>query len=147
MGVVLLKAGVYAKAADQYRDILKLAPDDVDAQLGLAAALRGEADASHAQGLDQARAILEKVVAANPHQTRALFNLGVLYADFLKKPSDAAGYFQRFLADASSDDPLRADADRYISAASASAPAGPATAPAAAPSGAAGAPATAPAKK
>ena len=140
MGVVLLKAGVYAKAADQYREILKLAPDDVDAQVGLAAALRGEADASHPQYLEQAKTLLEKVVAASPHQTNALFNMGVLYADFLKKPGESATYFQRFLADAPSDDPLRTDAEKYVSAAAAS---GPSSAPAAQ-SGAAPAAAPAP---
>jgi Flp pilus assembly protein TadD len=119
MGVVLLKAGVYAKAAELYREILKLVPDDVDAQLGLAAALRGEADASHPQDLEEARSLLEKVVAVNAHDTRALFNLGVLDADFLKKPGDAASCFQRFLADAPADDPLRPEAERYISAAAA----------------------------
>jgi tetratricopeptide (TPR) repeat protein len=137
MGVVLLKAGVYTKAADQYREILKLAPDDVDAQVGLAAALRGESDASHPQYLEQAKTLLEKVVAASPHQTNALFNMGVLYADFLKKPGEAAGYFQRFLADAPGDDPLRADAEKFVSAAAAS---GASTAPA----GQAGASPTAP---
>jgi len=49
----------------------------------------------------------------------------VLYADFLKKPADAAPLFKRFLVDAPTDDPLRASAERYVSAASANAPAGP----------------------
>ncbi len=153
MGVVLLKAGVYAKAADQYHEILKIAPDDVDAQVGLAAALRGEADTAHPQNLEQARALLEKVVAGNAHDTRALFNLGVLYADFLKKPVDAAPYFQRFLSDAPSDDPLRPDAERYVSAAAANgAVAPPPSASTGAPAAAGGGPAPAastvpPAKK
>jgi tetratricopeptide (TPR) repeat protein len=136
MGVVLLKAGVYAKAADQYREILRIASDDIDAQIGLAAALRGEADASHPQNLEQARTLLEKVIGANAHDTSALFNLGVLYADFLKKPADAAPYFQRFLTDAPSDDPLRPDAERYISAAAANGSVG--AAPGAPPPSAAG---------
>ena len=57
---------------------------------------------------------LEKVLATDPHETSALFNLGVLYADFLKKPADAAPLFKRFLADAPSDHPLRADAETYV---------------------------------
>jgi Flp pilus assembly protein TadD len=125
MGVVLLRAGAYARAGQQYREILKVSPDDVEAQVGLAASLRGEFDAQHAQKLDEARALLEKVLASDPHNTSALFNLGVLYQDFLKKPADAAPLFKRFLAEAPSDHPLRADAERYVSAAAANAPAAP----------------------
>jgi tetratricopeptide (TPR) repeat protein len=123
MGVVLLRAGAYAKAEEQYREILKVSPDDGAAQVGLAAALRGEADAQHPHRLDEARALLEHVLTSDPHDTSALFNLGVLCADFLKKPSEAAIYFKRFLSDAPSDNPLRKEAERYVSAASANAPA------------------------
>jgi tetratricopeptide (TPR) repeat protein len=133
MGVVLLRAGAYAKAEEQYREILRVAPDDSDAQVGLAAALRGQGDAQHPQKLEEARATLEKVLGADPHDTSALFNLGVLYADFLKKPGEAAPLFKRFLADAPADHPLRPKAERYVSAATASgAPtaAPPATSPA-----------------
>jgi tetratricopeptide (TPR) repeat protein len=122
MGVVLLKAGAYAKAEEQYREILKVSPDDVEAEVGLAAALRGEADAQHPQKLDEARGLLEKALAANPHDTSALFNLGVLYADFLKRPAEASPLFKRFLSDAPADHPLRAEAEKYISAAAANAP-------------------------
>ena len=122
MGVVLLKAGAYAKAEEQYREIMKVSPDDVEAEVGLAAALRGEGDAQHPQKLDEARGLLEKALAANPHDTSALFNLGVLYADFLKRPAEAAPLFKRFLADAPADHPLRAEAEKYISAAAANAP-------------------------
>ena len=131
MGVVLLKAGAYAKAEEQYREILKVSADDVEAQVGLAAALRGEADAQHPQKIEEARALLEKVLSANPHDTAALFNLGVLYADFLKRPGDAAPLFKRFLSDAPGDHPLRPEAERYVSAAAANAPGpgGPAAVP------------------
>jgi Flp pilus assembly protein TadD len=122
MGVVLLRAGAYAKAEEQYREILKLLPDDHGAAVGLAAALRGEADAHHPQRLEEARTLLERVLASDSHDTSALFNLGVLYADFLKDPEKAAPYFKRFLSDAPGDSPLRADAERYVSAASANAP-------------------------
>jgi hypothetical protein len=86
------------------------------------------------------------VVAANAHATSALFNLGVLYADFLKKPADGAPFFKRFLADAPSDDPLRAEAEKYVSAAAAGGPtptpgAGAATTPAPSSTAPSGAPA------
>jgi len=125
MGVVLLKAGAFAKAEEQYRQIISVSPDDVEAQVGLSAALRGQADAQHPQKLDEARTLLEKVLVADPHNTSAEFNLGVLYADFLKRPADAAPLFKRFESDAPGDSPLRADADKYISAASANAPPAP----------------------
>jgi len=133
MGVVLLKAGAYAKAEEQYREILKVSPDDVEAQVGYAAALRGQGDAQHLGKVEEARALLEKVLASNPHETSALFNLGVLYADFLKKPGDAAPLFRRFLADAPADSPLRTDAERYVSAAAANAPPPPPPTPGAPP--------------
>jgi tetratricopeptide (TPR) repeat protein len=117
MGVVLLRAGAYSNAEEQYREILRVSPDDSEAQIGLAVALRGQADAQHPQKLEQARAILEKALLANPHDTSALFNLGVLLAEFLKRPADATSVFKRFLADAPSDHPLRAQAERYVSTA------------------------------
>jgi len=141
MGVVLLHAGAYAKAEEQYRELLRVAPDDTQGQVGLAAALRGGGDAAHPQKLEEARSLLEKVLAADPHETSAEFNLGVLLADFLKKPGEAAPLFKRFLSDAAGDDPLRADAERYMSAAVANGPppsppaAAPAPAHAAAPNG------------
>lgn len=131
MGVVLLKAGAYTKAEEQYREILKVSPDDVEAQVGLAAALRGEADAQHPQKLDEARGLLEKALAGNPHDMSAEFNLGVLYADFLKRPADAGPLFKRFLSDAPSDHPLRAEAEKYVSASAANAPPPPPPPPAA----------------
>jgi Flp pilus assembly protein TadD len=120
MGVVLLHAGAYAKAEEQYREILKVSPDDTEAEVGLAAALRGGADPAHPQKLEEARTMLERVLAADPHETSALFNLAVLYADFLKKPAEAGPLFKRFLADAPGDHPLRPEAERGLSAASAS---------------------------
>jgi len=122
MGVVLLHAGAYTAAEEQYREILRLSPDDADALVGLAAALRGQADAQHAQKLDSARAVLEKVLLADPHDTAATFNLGILLSDFMKRPADATPYFKRFLSDAPDDDPLRAEAEKHVSAAAANAP-------------------------
>ena len=113
MGSVLLRAGAYSKAAEQFRAILQVLPDDGDATLGLAAALKGEGDSSRRTGgrsVEEARALLEKLLARSPHNVGALFNLGVLYADVLKRPADARPLFDRFLADAPSDHPARAEA-------------------------------------
>lgn len=125
MGNVLVRAGAYPKAEEQFRAILAIAPDDVDAMIGLAAALRGEADDKHPQKLDEARALLEKALERDPHNVAALFNLGVLYADFLKKPGDGAPFFKRFIADAPSDHPMRPDAEKYLSSAATGSSSGP----------------------
>jgi cytochrome c-type biogenesis protein CcmH/NrfG len=133
MGAVLLRAGAYAKAEDQYRAILQVAPDDSSAQVGLAAALRGESDAQHPKKLEEARALLERVVDRDPHNVAALFNLGILHADFLKHPADAKPYFQRFLDDAPNGHPSRPEAERHISQANAAMPPPAAPTPAPAP--------------
>jgi tetratricopeptide (TPR) repeat protein len=122
MGGVLLRAGAYAKAGDQYRAILQVAPEDTSAQVGLAVALRGEADPQHPKKLDEARALLEKVLERDPHNVAALFNLGVLQADFLKHVVEARPYFQRFLEDAPSGHPARPDAERHVAQANAASP-------------------------
>ena len=122
MGAVLLRAGAFAKAEEQYRAILQIAPDDNDAAVGLAAALRGESDAQHPGKLEEAQKLLEKVLERDPHHVSALFNMGVLHADFLKHPGEALPYFKRFLTDAPSDHPMRPEAERYLSATSTAAP-------------------------
>ncbi len=116
MGTVLLRAGAYPKAEEQFRAILQVSPDDIEAQIGLAAALRGESDSKTPNKLEEARTLLTKVLEKDPHNVAALFNLGVLYFDFLKKPADAQPLFKRFLSDAPGDHPSRADAEKYLSA-------------------------------
>jgi tetratricopeptide (TPR) repeat protein len=132
MGAVLLRAGAYGKAGDQYRAILQVSPDDASAQVGLAVALRGEADPKSAKRLDEARALLEKVLERDPHDVAALFNMGILLADFLKKPQEAKPFFQRFLDDAPNGHPARPDAEKHVAQANVAAPPPP-PAPAAAP--------------
>jgi tetratricopeptide (TPR) repeat protein len=133
-GVVLLRAGVYNKAADHFRAVLKVVPDDAEAKIGLATAIRGQADAQHPQMYEDSRRLLGEVLARDPHDVSALYNLGVLYADFMKKPDLAHPLFQRFLDDAPADHPARAEAQRYLaSTANAGGGVAPATPPAPAP--------------
>jgi len=139
MGAVLLRAGAYSKAADQYKGALAAAPDEPAAQVGLAAALRGESEGKNAKQLEEARVLLEKVLERDSHNVAANFNLGVLYADSLKKPAEAKPYFERFLDDAPKEHPSRPEAERQLAGAKAApAPAAPAPppAPAAKPPGA-----------
>jgi hypothetical protein len=82
----------------------------------LAAALRGEGDKDHPGKFTEAQKVLEGVLSRDPHNVEAEFNLAVLFADFLKKPAEAKPLFQRFLADAPSDHPSRAEADRQVKA-------------------------------
>lgn len=134
MGAVLLRAGAYSKAAEQFSTILRANPDDDDAAVGYAAALRGEGDPQHTQKYDAARATLEKVLARDPHHVSALYNLAVLYGDFLKKPDQAVPLYRRFLADAPADHKARAEAERALTALGASKIAPPAAVPAPPPS-------------
>jgi tetratricopeptide (TPR) repeat protein len=113
MGGVLLHAGAYVKAGEQFRAILQVSPEDNDAALGLAAALRGEGGPTK---VEEARQILERILDRNPHSVGALFNLGVLYTDVLKRPADARPLFKRFLAEAPADHPSRPDAEHYMAA-------------------------------
>jgi cytochrome c-type biogenesis protein CcmH/NrfG len=139
MGAVLLRAGAYAKAAEQYRSALAAAPDEPAARVGLAAALRGESEGKAPKLLDEAKSLLEKVLESDPHNVAASFNLGVLYADSLKKPAEARPYFERFLEDAPKDHPSRPEAERQLAGSKSSTAPPPAAAPAAPPPAASGA--------
>ncbi len=114
MGTVLLKAGAYAKAEEQYRAILAVSKEDSAAEVGLAAAVRGQADAKAKNKLDEAKAILERVLGREPHNVAALYNMGVLYADFLKRLPEAKGYFEKYLEGAPDNDPARPEAQKYM---------------------------------
>ena len=136
MGTVLLRAGAYAKAEEQFRAIMQATPEDAEAQIGLAASLRGQADPkAGGPKIEEARVLLTKVLDRDPHNVGALFNLGVLYTDFLKKPDEARPLFKRFLSDAPGDHPSRAEAERYSNAIAAPAKAPTPPPPAAPPGG------------
>lgn len=128
MGAVLLKAGAYGKAVEQLRSALAAAPEDTAAQIGLAAALRGHSEGKNAKMLEEAKGILERVVERDPHNVSALFNLGVLTSESLKRPADARTWFERFLEDAPKDHPSRPEAERQLASVK-SPPAAPPAAP------------------
>jgi tetratricopeptide (TPR) repeat protein len=130
MGSVLLKAGSYAKAAEQFKGALAATPDDSSAQIGLAAADRGLSAGKDQKMLDDAKALLSAVLEREPHNLAALFNMGILLSDSMKKPADAKPYFERFLDDAPKDHPARAEAEKQLAGGGA-APAGAPVAPAA----------------
>jgi tetratricopeptide (TPR) repeat protein len=128
IGTVLLHAGVYDRAAEQFRAVRETDADDVEATLGLAAARRGAAKKDDTAAYAEAEKLLKGLLDKQPDNLAATFNLAVLYADYLKRPQEAASLFRRFLDDAPKSHPARAEAEKWLSAqaAPAKAPAPPA---------------------
>lgn len=114
IATVLLQAGVYDRAADHFAAVHQAEPENVAATLGLAAARRGQAKKDDARALGEVEKLLLEVLAAEPANLSATYNLGILYADHLKRPADAAPLFERFLAGAPKDHPARAAAEKWL---------------------------------
>ncbi len=120
---VLVHAGDYAAAHAEYEKVLALDEHAVDARVGLGVSLRGlgkHADAEKAY---------EKALEDAPSDPAALFDLGVLRAEFLNRRGEARELFERYLDVAASDAVERPVAERYL----AQIPAAPAPAVAPAP--------------
>lgn len=134
IGTVLLRAGVYDRAANELKAVLQIEPENNAAALTLAAALRGRAKRDDMSAYAESERLLLGVLEREPKNLDATFNLAVLYADYMKRPADAEKLFRKFVASAPERHPARAEAERWLSAAAspaASAPAAPATPPAA----------------
>jgi tetratricopeptide (TPR) repeat protein len=114
MGVVLLQAGAYARAEKEFKAVVDIEPDNDEATLGLAAAIRGQGKRDNQAPYREAERLLKTVLARDPSNLAATFNLGVLYAEFMVKPDDARPLFKKFLSDASSKDPARPIAEKYL---------------------------------
>lgn len=107
-GAVLLRAGDFAGATEQYEALVRIDGDDLDAHVGLAIALRGQGQ--HARAKQE----LERVLEADPENLAAIFDLGILEADFLSQREAARDQFRRFLDLAPGRHPARATAERYV---------------------------------
>jgi cytochrome c-type biogenesis protein CcmH/NrfG len=105
---VLLRAGDFDHAEGAYRSAGAADPRDLDAQVGLGIALRGRG--KHRQ----AQAVYEKVLEQEPDNLAALFDLGVLHADFTGEPKRALPLFHRYLELAPKNAPQRTLAERYV---------------------------------
>ena len=116
MGTVLLEAGVYDRAAEHFRAVLEIEPDSISAKLGLAAARRGQGKRDETGPYLEAEKLLKQVLDREPKNLSATLNLGVLYADHLKRPAEAAPLLQRFLDDAPKKHPGRPDAEKTLAA-------------------------------
>jgi tetratricopeptide (TPR) repeat protein len=114
VGTVLVQAGVYDKAADQFRATLESEPDNTAAALGLAAARRAQGKRDDPGPYQEAEKLIKGVLEREPQNLDATYNLAVLYADFMKRPADAAPLYQRFLDSAPKGHPARAEAERAV---------------------------------
>ena len=116
IGTVLLRAGVYDRAATELKAVVDADPDDIDAAIALAAAIRGKTKRDNSAGFAESERLLKGVLAREPKNISALFNLAVLYADYMKRPAEAEPLFKRFLSAAPDKHPARAEAERFLSA-------------------------------
>jgi tetratricopeptide (TPR) repeat protein len=116
VATVLLEAGIYDKAAEQFRAALEAEPDNASAALGLAAARRAQGKRDETGPYLEAEKLIKGVLEREPQNLEATYNLAVLYADFLKRPSEASPLYQRFLDQAPKGHPARAEAEKALSA-------------------------------
>jgi tetratricopeptide (TPR) repeat protein len=107
-GSVLLKAGDFDAAERAYRAAQAIEPSAADANIGLAIALRGQ------NKHKEAKALYEKVLEENPAHLAALYDLGVVQADFLDQKKQALAHFEKFLELAPRSDAHRGSAERYV---------------------------------
>jgi len=114
-GTVLLQAGVYDRAAQEFRAVLAAEPESTDAMLGLAAARRGQGKRDDPSGYLEAEKLLKGILEREPKNLDATFNLALLYADYLKRSSEATPLLQHFLDDAPKNHPGRPEAERLLS--------------------------------
>lgn len=114
VATVLLQAGVFERAAEEFRAVLAVAPQDVAARIGLAAALRGQGTRDNPAPYREAEKILLEVLKTDPGNLAANFNLGLLYTDYLKQPAKAAPLLKQFLANAPDDHPERPLAQKRL---------------------------------
>lgn len=91
IGNVFAKSGDFDKAFENYSQAIKLDKDFHLANIGLANiyVMRNN--------ISKAVELYEKVIAVSPKNYNAYNNLGLLYLQHLKKPSQAAGYFKKSL--------------------------------------------------
>ena len=116
MATVLLLAGIYPKAAEEFRAVLAVDPDDTAAQLGYAAAVRGQGTRDKPAAFQEAEKTLLGLLEKQPSNVSALYNLALLYLDFMNRPKDAKPLLERFLSTASDRHPARADAQKRLGA-------------------------------
>ena len=108
-GSVYLDAGDYNRAAPELEAAANADPRDATIWVALGVALRGK------KKLDDARNAYEKALEADPRSADALWNLGVLYMDFMDAPAKARAPLERFLKVAPGNHAKRAEAKSRLS--------------------------------
>lgn len=95
------------KAEELLRRAVDLDPMNAPARMSLGVALRRLGE------LDGAKAQYEIILSERPNEVDALYNLGVLYGNYLNDPTKAKEYFER-ARKVAQDDELVASLDAYI---------------------------------
>lgn len=91
LGHIAIKNRNYEAAKTHYGLVLNQEPNNREATLGLALAL------THGGTAQDALVHYQTILERNPNDAVALFNMGVLYFDFLKKQEESHAAFERFL--------------------------------------------------
>lgn len=83
----------FASAEAAYRKALELKPNDYDAHLGLALALRGQIESAQDREatIDRVEENLTKARALDPNRPEAYFNLAILYESYRARSTQADG--------------------------------------------------------
>lgn len=92
LGEMALESRDWATAAQQYETILRSRPDDAEAQLDWAIALRGLGQ------VDEAFAAYEKAQALAPDDSRPQYGLAVILHRHRDDPEGALAHYRRFLS-------------------------------------------------
>jgi superkiller protein 3 len=106
---VFLDCGDYKRAADELDRAAKIAPDDPEVHVALGVAARGQ------KRFEKAREEYERALEIVPDHPAALFNLGVLFLDFINDKKKAASYLILYRKVAPASDPrARAKSDEAL---------------------------------
>lgn len=84
----------YQLALEKYEQVLALEPNNIEAYLSKAVALRG------LDRLDEAEAIYRDIIAKHPEYPQAQFNLNVLYQEYYQKTDEAREMWAKFTENA-----------------------------------------------
>jgi tetratricopeptide (TPR) repeat protein len=114
IGTVLLQAGVYDRAEKAFRAVLDNDSSDVDAKLGLAAALRGRGSRDAQAPFAEAEKLLLEVLKAQPKNAAASLNLGILYLRNLDRKADARKMFLQAKDDSADTEDAHARAELLL---------------------------------
>lgn len=97
LGSIAIMTKSFAEAERAYEGALKARPDDYDATLGLALALRGQIDAAadRTAALDRAERALVRARTLDPDRPEAWFNLAILYESFRAREGDSSRALER----------------------------------------------------